>query len=275
MNPIIQQLHDLVLEPGEAAFCRLGQHSFLVKAGTKIIAFDPYLSPDPGRLIPPLIKPEEMEGLSLIFGSHDHDDHINRSILSAMSEASPDAMFVVPRAVKDSICEIPSSRMIGMNDPEEICIDGITIRAVAAAHEFLDQTEEGLYPYLGFLVSFGGISVYHAGDCCVYEGLLSKLSSDPPDAMLLPINGRDARRLQADCIGNMTYQEAADLAGWSGTKWVLPAHYDMFAMNLENVQLFLDYVHVKYPALQTTELMPGKIAVLKLNSDPKNKEIHT
>ena len=73
------------------------------------------------------------------------------------------------------------------------------------------------------------------------------------------INGRDAVRYKANCIGNMTYQEAADLAGWCGTSMVIPAHYDMFQGNLENPELFIDYMTVKYPMVRSKILHPGEI----------------
>jgi len=73
----------------------------------------------------------------------------------------------------------------------------------------------------------------------------------PLDLALLPINGRDARRLAANCIGNMTYQEAADLAGAIRPGLTIPTHFDMFADNGENPQLFVDYMRVKYPRLAT------------------------
>jgi L-ascorbate 6-phosphate lactonase len=119
---------------------------------------------------------------------------------------------------------------------------------VPAAHEFLDQDPvSGRYPYLGFVVAVNGCTVYHAGDTCLYEGIHERLRRVRPDVMILPINGRDARRLAAGCIGNMTYQEAADLAGGLAPGVVIPAHYDMFATNAGDVAAFSAYVRVKYP----------------------------
>jgi len=65
--------------------------------------------------------------------------------------------------------------------------------------------------------------------------------------MFVPINGRDAVRLSSNTIGNMTYQEAVDLAGALQARLVVPAHYGMFAHNSEDPQLFADYLTVKYP----------------------------
>ena len=41
----------------------------------------------------------------------------------------------------------------------------------------------------------------------------------------------DAKRYRQNCIGNMTYQEAADLAGEIDPQMVIPGHWDMFADN--------------------------------------------
>ena len=47
----------------------------------------------------------------------------------------------------------------------------------------------------------------------------------------------------------MTYQEAVDLAGAIHPRVVVPTHYDMFAGNLEDPKLFVDYLNVKFPDL--------------------------
>ncbi len=263
-NALLSQIAAIAPQAGELLICRLGQHSFILKTQVSLIAIDPYLSPEPRRLVPPIIAADEFEGFDLICCTHDHGDHIDRPCLAAMAQASPNALFIVPEAVRKSISEIPQTRLHGMNDGELFFMKDLHIHAVAAAHEFLDRTPEGLYPYLGYVIEGNGRSVYHSGDCCVYEGLQTKLAALHPDIMLLPINGRDAIRLANDCIGNMTYQEAADLAGWLHTPLTIPAHYDMFASNLGNPKDFADYMHVKYPALQTRVLQPGELFLSRL-----------
>ena len=104
---------------------------------------------------------------------------------------------------------------------------------------------------MGYILNGNGFRLYHAGDTCLYEGMQARLRAKPLDLALLPINGRDARRLAAGCIGNMTYQEAADLAGAIQPGLTIPTHFEMFAQNSENPQLFVDYMRVKYPHLQT------------------------
>ena len=248
----------LDVKNGNFALLPLGQHSFLMKTARHLIAFDPYLTADKERLVAPPIGPEELADCDLILGSHDHGDHIDRPSLPAMACSASRATMVVPEAVRATI-PFPAERLRGMNDGGVLECDGIRITAIASAHELLNRDEAtGLYPCLGYVVEADGVTAYHSGDCCIYEGLQTKLSRWKFDVMMLPINGRDAKRLKNDCIGNMTYQEAVDLAGALRPKLVVPAHFDMFAMNLGDPKLFQEYLEVKYPGIACAIPVPGK-----------------
>ena len=97
------------------------------------------------------------------------------------------------------------------------------------------------------MIEGNGVRIYHAGDTVRYEGMLPALKAlGPVDAALVPINGRDANRYRENCIGNMTYQEAADLVGELQPVLAIPGHWDMFAHNGENPAAFADYLAAKY-----------------------------
>lgn len=243
---------------GKLACWWMGQHSFILKAGRTVMYIDPFLSDIPGRLVPPMLGPAEVTNAHLILGTHDHVDHIDRKAWPALAKASPRAKFIAPDLLRAALLRetgIASDRVIGMDDGQTVDVVGVKITAVASAHEFLEQDPAtGKFPHLGYVIQAGGRIVYHSGDCCIYEGLITKLQgilgaagAEKFDAMFLPINGRDAKRYLAGCLGNMTYQEAADLAGAVGTRLVIPAHWDMFAMNLGSPGDFADYVKAKYP----------------------------
>ncbi|MCC2672468.1 MAG: putative Zn-dependent hydrolase of the beta-lactamase fold, partial [Armatimonadetes bacterium] len=125
---------------------------------------------------------------------------------------------------------------------------GVRVTAVTAKHEFFEEGPDG-FPYLGYVLTGNGVTCYHSGDTVIYEGLLTTLSQWELDAVFLPINGRDAVRLRSGCIGNMTYQEAVDLAGELRVGLAVPTHWDMFAMNSEDPQKFVDYLEVKFPGV--------------------------
>lgn len=264
MNPILSQMHALELRQGQVALCRLGQHSFLVKMGKTMVGIDLYLHPAPSRLIPVEIPAEEMTGIDLFLGSHDHADHIDRNSLPAMAAASPAARLAIPAAVADSVTEFPAERILPVDAGEKFTLGDVTVTVLASAHEFLEKDAQGRYCNLGFVLSGNGVTLYHSGDCCWYDSLQSQLAGFHCDIMLLPINGRDAERYRNNIIGNMTYQEAADLAGGLQTPLTIPCHYDMFACNPADPGLFTDYMACKYPALQTRILPPYQVEVFTM-----------
>ena len=241
------------VEEGACAFWWLGQMGFVVKLGGSVLYLDVYLSDSPRRQVRPLLKPDEVTHADLVFGTHDHGDHIDRKSWPALAGASPDARFVVPRYVLPKLADdlgIDAERFIGMDDDERVEVAGLTVTAIASAHEFLERDPKtGCSRFLGFIIESCGATIYHAGDTCRYEGLETTLKKWDIDVAFLPINGRDAKRLEANCIGNMTYQEAADLAGALKPRLTVPGHYEMFAANGEDPQLFADYMRVKYPDL--------------------------
>ena len=260
-----QLIHDIDacrVAEGELAIWWLGQHSFVVKAGQAVIYIDPFLTAMSGRRVAPLVRPQEITNAALVTGSHDHADHIDRPAWPALAAASPQAVFVVPDLLRESVAHdtgIAGPRLIGLDDGTSAEVAGVRITGIAAAHEFLDRDPaSGRYPYLGFVFEANGCTFYHSGDCCIYEGLQTHLKQWRYDVAFLPINGRDAVRLAANCIGNMTYQEAADLAGALRPGLTIPAHYEMFANNSQDPQPFVDYMHVKYPGLGTALVKHGE-----------------
>ena len=264
---LIADMNSCRVAGGEAVFWWLGQHSFVVKLGEVVCYIDPFLTDLPGRQVRPLLGAAEVSNAAVVLGTHDHLDHIDRPALPGILAASPGATLIVPRLLREKIVEdlrLEPGRVVGMDVAEPIRIAGLTIEAVPAAHEFLDRDEKsGLHPYLGFVVSGNGFCFYHAGDTCLYEGIHSILRRWKIDLAMLPINGRDARRFKNNVIGNMTYQEAADLAGSMGFGTTVAAHFEMFAGNSVDPQLFADYMAVKYPHLRAVIPRHGERTVVK------------
>lgn len=259
---LIQNIDSCEVPRGRLAVWWLGQIGFVVKAGGHVIYLDPYLSPNPRRQVPPLLSPEEMTDATLITGSHDHGDHVDRPVWPKLAAASPKARFIVPELLRERLARelgIAPERFVGVNDGATADLEGVRVTGVAAAHEFLDRDPAtGRYPHLGYVFEVNGCVFYHSGDTCIYEGLQTKLRRWEFDVVFLPINGRDAERLSRGCIGNMTYQEAVDLAGALKPRLAIPAHYDMFANNPGDPNAFTSYARVKYPQLRTHVCEHGK-----------------
>jgi L-ascorbate 6-phosphate lactonase len=252
---LIKDINECTVTYGEVAFWWLGQMGYAIKIGSTILYIDSYLEDNERRSIPPLLEPSEVINADVILGTHDHSDHIDRSSWNQMSKSSPNAKFITPNLVLSSVpkdLNMNENRFIGLNDGISVNLCGITITGIASAHELLNQDEKtGEYPCLGYIIEGNGVKIYHAGDTCIYPNLYEKLKGFGHfDAIFLPINGRDAIRLESNIIGNMTYQEAVDLAGYLEPGLVVPGHYEMFSHNSENPELFMNYLKVKYPRIK-------------------------
>ena len=250
MNEFVKSIKETSTPYGTAALWWLGQMGLIVKAGDTAVCIDYFASEHAGRQVMPPIPVDEMGGVAAFLGTHDHIDHIDHGAWRVWAKTNPDALFIFPRAHTEKVLAdgVDSRCAVGLNDGESVKVGDLTIYAVAASHEFLDQDPHSqLYPYLQYIVEGNGVRIHHAGDTVRYEGMLPRIKSfGTIDAQLLPINGRDAVRYRDHCIGNMTYQEAADFAGESGVRMVIPGHWDMFAHNGEDPYAFADYLDAKY-----------------------------
>jgi L-ascorbate 6-phosphate lactonase len=264
---LVDEIDSTAVSHGECAFWWMGQHGFILKLGEVVLYIDVYLTPSDARNVAPLLRPEEVTDADGILGTHDHGDHIDRPSWPGMAKASPHAVVVVPALVRDDLItdlNLPSDQVVGLDDGLSTTIKGVKITAVPAAHELLHiDPETGFHPFLGYVIEGNGFCVYHAGDTCIYEGIQARLRHWKFDLAFLPINGRCARRFTTGCIGNMTYQEAVDLAGAIKPGVTVPTHFEMFDGNTENPQHFLDYIQAKYPHLPAQAPAHGVRAVVK------------
>ncbi|MGL4631278.1 MAG: MBL fold metallo-hydrolase [Leadbetterella sp.] len=227
----------------------LGQSGFLVKWQNKTILFDPYLSDTltkkyastdkpHERVSEIVVRPELLRNIDVVTSSHNHTDHLDADTLNPIFSANPSASFVIPEANRSFIisrlgCE--ETFPLGMSDGDSLDLDTITIIGLPAAHNTIDRDENGKVKCMSFIVKFGDFTLYHSGDTLWYEGLEDILSSHKIDVAFLPINGNKPERKVS---GNMSFQEAADIAKIANIQLTIPHHYDMFAFNTEDPENF-------------------------------------
>ncbi len=228
----------------------LGQMGFIIQSADTTLCVDYFASPDSLRQTPVPVRAEDLKGIDAFLGTHDHIDHIDHDSWKIWAKTNPQAKFIFPAAHMDKVISdgVRASQAEGMNEGGVVQVGDMKIHAIAAAHEFFDQDPvSGLYPYLQYIIEVNGIRIHHAGDTVRYEGMLGKIRSfGKIDVQILPINGRDAKRYRNDLIGNMTFQEAVDLAGECGAGIAIPGHWDMFADNSADPNEFAEYLKVKY-----------------------------
>lgn len=245
---LLQQIDDARCET--PALWWLGHSGFVLKFRNSIFYIDPYLSDSLGprhpRLVEPPLCPGEIAHASLILCTHAHADHLDPGTVPAILGASRRAKLVIPKSVAEhaNALGISYHRMVTTDSSLRVEYLDDRIYSAPSAHNQLDWTPIGGYPYLGYLVRFGNCTIYHAGDCVPYPGLADRLRPYSITVALLPISGRNPD----DAPGNFEIAEAGELAEEIGARWLVPMHYGMFASNTGGVEPFIDHLLGQRPA---------------------------
>jgi L-ascorbate 6-phosphate lactonase len=221
----------------------LGHCGFALKYHGIVFYVDPYLSTPQAPL-----APEEVTNADMILCTHAHASHMDPGTLPGMLKASPRAKVVLPKSATDHACSIgiPLDRMT-TNDSDlrvEYFKNGPYARvySVPSAHPDLNWTPLGGYPNLGYLIRFGAWTIYHAGGCQWYEGIVGRLRPYNVTAALLPIEG----------AGNFDIAQAAQLAEDIRARWLIPMHYSADASR------FVDHMLGFRPSLGFKVFEPGE-----------------
>lgn len=186
------------------------------------------------------ISAEELDFVDYVFCTHAHFDHADPDTLSILAKVNKKAKYIMPAPVANVLKEygITEENIIRARDGKQMMLGAATVTPVPSAHEQLNQDENGDFCEMGYCFQFGDCTVYHAGDCCIYDGLIERLGK--LDIAMLPVNGRDYFRLSRDIIGNMTVPEAIELAEKTNAELLIPMHFDLYDCNCISVSSFVE-----------------------------------
>ena len=234
----------------------LGQAGFLLRYRDRTVIIDAYLSDflsgkyagrkyPHKRMMRPPIEPQMLTGIDACICSHSHSDHMDPGLLPILSANNPACRFIMPEAVRHVGIErkVPDTRITGMNAGSSLSLgDGITISAIPAAHEELRVDERGQQLFLGFILQFGDITVYHSGDSVPYAGLDEYLNNFSIDLLLLPVNGRDPALAAEGIAGNFTINEALQVMANHDILLMIAHHFGMFDFNTVDPDALQRYI---------------------------------
>lgn len=249
--------------PAMMAAWYLGQESVIWKAAGSTLWIDPYLSASGGRRYPPLCAPEDVTGADAVLITHEHTDHLDPATCAGIAAASPAARFVAPPCCGPLLekAGIPAARIATPRTGEPVDLGPWRITPIPGAHEQVDWNAERGHRFVGYVGECGGLACYHAGDTTAADEVLAALLPwvGRLDLAMLPINGRDYFRLNANCIGNFTFREAAEVAVRLDPALTVPLHYDLFhGWNDERPGNFVDYIFDRAPYLPAAVMAPGQ-----------------
>jgi L-ascorbate metabolism protein UlaG (beta-lactamase superfamily) len=269
---LAQQINTLPVPPGSLALWALGQSGFVIKGGDTVVYIDPYLSSavdeagyaPPGtfpRQFPPPLLPEDATNAQWVFCTHEHADHTDPKTLGPLAQASPQARFIGPANSREILraLGIPDGRIVVPPVDTPQTVGPLTFTAIPAAHYGLDRDAEGSFRWLSFIIQLNGVTLYHAGDTILYDGLVERLRKHSIDIACLPVNGRDGWRERRGMIGNLDGREAAELAVAVDADVLIPMHNDMFAANHVTPAILADFLDRAYPRQRCHWLQPGEL----------------
>jgi L-ascorbate 6-phosphate lactonase len=220
----------------------LGQTGLRIDLEDLTVLVDPYLShsvqeldaPDLVRQVPIPYQPGELTMVDWVLITHEHMDHCDPHTLPLLAQASPQARFTGPLAVRRQLelWGISGERIIPTPSEGFDLGAGLSVQAVPAAHPRIRFGQDGQLQAVGYLFRHNGRSLYLAGDTSVCDELLEALKGvGPINTALLPVNEDNFFRRRRGIVGNMTIREAFGLATEAGIQSVVPVHWDMFAVN--------------------------------------------
>ncbi len=99
----------------------------------------------------------------------------------------------------------------------------------------------------GFVINIGGLTVYHAGDTCLFSDMKLIAERNPIDIALLPIGGHYT----------MDRHDAVVAAEFVGAGTVIPMHYNTFPPIETDAEAFKSEVESKTSS-KVVVLAPGE-----------------
>jgi L-ascorbate metabolism protein UlaG (beta-lactamase superfamily) len=249
-DALLADIHASDRRDGGVRLWWLGQSGFLLQWQGVYVLLDPYLSDSLTkkysqtdkphvRMTELVIDPAQLSFVDIVTSTHNHTDHLDAESLLPILAANPQVKLVIAepnRAFVADRLKIDVSASIGLDDGASVEIAGIRFSGIASAHEALERDEHGRAKYLGYVLQFGGWTIYHSGDTVRYQGMVEKLRPFKIDVALLPINGRGPERRVP---GNLFGHEAAQLARDIEAKLVIPCHFEMFEFNTASPDEFV------------------------------------
>lgn len=227
-----------------------GQACFELSEGGATVLVDPFLKPNNPVAV---ATAEEVEPTHIAI-THGHADHFADAVAVAKRTGAHCVGIVeLAKWLEDhGVAEVSDPNLGGT-----VSFDWGWIKLVPAWHtntipgsaESPFSAEHGvpIGTAVGLLIDIGGVTVYHAGDTCLFGDMRLIAERNPVDVALLPIGGHYT----------MDRHDAAVAAELIGAGTVIPMHYDTFPLIATDAGAFKSEVESKTSS-RVVLLEPGE-----------------
>jgi L-ascorbate metabolism protein UlaG (beta-lactamase superfamily) len=196
----------------------LGHSAFELRDGETTVLVDPFLTGNPRAAA----SADELDATTILL-THGHADHIGDTVAIAKRTGAT----VV--AIVELANEI-AGEGVDVRDPNlggTVTFDWGSVKLVPAWHTGVSPNGTVHTP-AGLLIDFGGTTIYHLGDTCLFSDLQLVGRGREIDVALVPVGGHYT----------MDRHDAVEAARLVGAKTVVPIHYDTFPPIETDAQAF-------------------------------------
>ena len=199
-----------------AAIEHLGHASFRLSDGKSVVYVDPYeIKGKPGDATAVLV-------------THEHFDHCSAEDVAKV--AGTETVVLAPADCRSKLDGI-GKEFVAVERGGEYDAGGVPVRAVAAYNinkQFHPKAAGGV----GYVITLGGETVYHAGDTDVIPEMEDLAPGTQIDVALLPVGG----------TYTMTAEEAAEAYRKLGAKRAVPMHFGSVAGTQADADRFMKLI---------------------------------
>ena len=227
-----------------------GHSCFELSDGEVRVLIDPFLKPNNPAAV---ASAEDVDPTHVVI-SHGHADH------------TADAARVAIRTGAECVAVVEIAKWLeelGVEKVHDPNLGGTVrfewgwVKLVPAFHTstlpgsaeapFSPTTGTVVGPAAGLLVNLGGVTVYHAGDTCLFSDMKLIAERNPVDVAMLPIGGHYT----------MDRHDGAVAAEFVGASTVIPMHFDTFPPIETDAEAFKAEVESKTSS-SVVVLAPGE-----------------
>ena len=216
-----------------------GHSAFKISTPDARVIIDPFFAPSAG------VTAEDAGDVDIVLVTHDHGDHVGDAV-SLCQRTGAHLGAIVGTAAKLGEAGMPAGQIIngiGFNMGGTVSCKGVDITMTQAYHSSDSSSPAG------YIVRMpDGLTVYHAGDTCVFSGMELWGQLYDIDVALLPVGG----------VFTMDARQAALACKLLGCKAVVPMHWGTFPVLAQNAACFKAELERMKLACRCVEMAPGE-----------------
>ncbi|WP_165175113.1 metal-dependent hydrolase [Desulfovibrio sp. ZJ369] len=216
-----------------------GHSAFKISAPQAHVLIDPFFTPASG------VNADNAGPVDMLLVTHDHGDHVGQAVAVCRKSG---AMLgaIVGTAAKLMEAGVPEAQIlngIGFNMGGTQECKGIRATMTQAFH----SSESGAPA--GYIIEMpDGLTVYHAGDTCIFSSMELWGQLYAIDVALLPIGG----------VFTMDARQAALACKLLGCKSVIPMHWGTFPVLAQSTADFQTQLAKVCPGCDCVTMRPGQ-----------------